>query len=430
MTTEPRRRPTPKSPLAFEDFVAGCTPSVWRLRVHAVELDTGDVAAALQTTIPFPSDRDLPRAIGGVFGEAGRFRVSILGRANQTAQAEADRARLQLRKGQNLPRAIVTVTSDDIARGAAVPRQPPAAARGARAAAEDPDVIEAEKRARLAKARQAEATADAAARKAERSDGHDGTAALAPVLQQLLQQTQPKGDGGMAAVLQVLQAGQQQFQALMLQLLQQSQQREQALLAALSERAAPANLPELDNVKRTIETFQGLRELLRSERVDDDRPRGMAETIIDALAPQIGDLLPRLLNRQAPAAAPMAATAGAAAAVPPAPAPAIALPAPSLQGQRVQTFVRALVQEACAGSAPEALADRLASDIDGLPASVRAPLDAGQLDDTIAAILPFLGDDESRTTLQAVARDPHVRPWLLAFAAACSIDDTAEEEPA
>lgn len=420
---------------AWQKFVGAATPKLWRLRVAIVRLD--DAAATqevpTETTVAFPEDRDVAAAIARHLHEPGSYRVSPIARSRGPAAVDE---RKRLLAGAPLPRALVVVTAEHCAAvaaaGAADPAAAPAAPRRGPSAM-DPDVADARRRADVAEARRREAEAAAAARRAERQESGGDQGPMLSLLRTFLERQAPAPsatpDG---SILAVLQQQAQQTQTLLLAMLEQARQRETQLLRALEEARRPtgdAELPELGGVKRTIELFTAIREMMDRPdlRREPSEPRDLTTTIVEQFAP----LLPQLLGMRAPAAG-AAATANPAATpetpakqsvrfFEPEPPPAGSLPGAS----RVHAFVARVVTEAANGSDPDAVADGLADDVGLLPLPLRAALDVGDAKRMLAVARSYLAPEAATALDELLRSTPSAMTWLDQFALAMAIESPA-----
>lgn len=424
-----QREPDVDAVTSLAELAERCTPNRWKLRVQSQKLD--QPGPPVNTTYAFPADRDLELMIAQQTGQTGTYRVLPLLQV-RGASHQAERQLLGLHgSDRRAPAGVVVVNAGDVARAGATVRRGVAAPTPRAQIDADPDVIDAERQARVHEAKARAAKAEAAARNAGNSEGGNMAdvvkqlmAQVATMQQQLLAAQAPKTD--VAAMLQILNRQADNQLATMQELLRSERERSAQLLQQLAQRdQAPS--PELGTIHGQIKTFREIRDAFREEDDSRDDDRTPMERIVAQIADEV---LPILAARMAPAAAAVPAPP-AVAAPPPPQLVRDQVPEPPAAGvdaiarTRAAAFAMTVTQELLNGSDPEAVADRLSDDVDLLPATVRAPLDRGDWSGAFAGVRALLPAATGQQLADAIDSSPTAAQWLAAFAAACSREDVA-----
>lgn len=402
--------------MSWETFLSGCTARLWRLRVRSLKLDD-DTLPPVRVEFPVPDDKDIPNDLARRGYPPGRYAISPKLRVKGEAE-QHERNRIRLPTYGRVPSGMVLLTPQHCEAPAAARR-----ASGSVAAAREARE-RAEQEAATATAQADRAEAIARAKKAERMAG--GSDPTTDLLTQLIAKLD-RPDNGLAALLPIIMQQQRtafeaQLTMMHTMLEQQRDEKQRALEILAAQQQAPAREGKgaLAEALGQLALLNELKDALADEIGGEKQPEALAwlREVKGVLA-----ALPRAAGAHGPATA----QAASAPAIPAATAP----PDGTMAQERVGAVLRQILAEAAIGSHPEAVADRLADDVDLLPLPVRTALCSGDWSRVLPALAHYMGKADHEQLAAFVASSPAVLSWCGQFVVALrDVQDSPAEETA
>lgn len=398
--------------ISWEQFVEGCTPGLWRLKVVSRQL--AQPGTPVRTSIPFPDDRNVEAGIARAGHPAGEY--SVFGEYIKTKGESyaVERKKLGMAQSAQLSLQIVHVSRE-------LAQAPPVNVKG------PVDLARAESEAAKFEAATAEAKAKKkeAEKKIERLEREDGESQSSLVQTLLSKLDQPRSDP-IAAILPLLLAtmektSEQNSKSLERQLEREREDRdrsEKMLLAMMEQKERPAGSNPLKSLQDSLQLFQSVKELVTSGLPEGDGgQKSEMREMFDMAKEALGAFLEMRRPKMA-APAPVAEGNRIAPVVNGHAAAPASVPMRKPGHERVEQFLDVVCRECAVDADPVVVADKLAAEgvIGVLPGAVRIPLEAGDWSEAWIQCQPFLTKEQ--TDLLAPMMTEGVMAWCDRFAVA------------